>query len=128
MTSIKAIKDFSTSLHGNVDADQVLHDVPSGLASQWIEHGLAVEVAPGKSGSAAAARSSSQPAGQALPDGNANTYETKPEPLRPTQRSGQSRPAASSTPATAPGGDAITKKRKATKGGRKTRQRPETSD
>ena len=43
MKRLRAIKDFSSTVHGNVVTDQLLLKVEPGLANHYIQNGLAVE-------------------------------------------------------------------------------------
>lgn len=119
-----ALKDFTSTAHGNVSAGDII-EVASGLGLQWEAAGMVAPFNPAPA-SAAGVPSSSSPRGQALPDGNATTYETKPFPASPrTPAFARFTGPASSTDATQTGGDATTKKPRApgTSAGRKASKR-----
>ncbi|MDG3040446.1 hypothetical protein [Roseicyclus marinus] len=130
MTKYRALREFTSTSHGNVKPNQMIEVRPD-LASQWISAGMIEELPGGKPGGGAAVQepSLSSPQGQASRRGSVHTYETKPLALQPTVPSSPSPNRAGSTDATAPGGsDTETKSpARVTKAGRKTRKPRQSS-
>lgn len=125
----RALKDFSSSAHGNVSAGQIIEVAP-GLTPQWIAAGM-IEAIAGKPSGSAAAPSSVSRAGPASQVGSAITYETKPfalSPQIPASKPSSLRPSA--TDVTVTGGNDTTKLRapKGSSAGRKTRKQQRASD
>jgi|AntDeeMinimDraft_6_1070357.scaffolds.fasta_scaffold14703_2 hypothetical protein len=119
--NLKAKKNFSNNVTGNVESGQTLYDVPQHVAIHLIDAGLCEAVGMGQAkrplDSGQAAQSSSSQAGQASQNkivntSDSDTSEGSVKPSQSTPLTNESLGQTASMDSTALGGNGTTKKRR----------------